>query len=213
MALQTKDGLLQPTFAMILGMHDANVLELALDSLRNTPLSYDELMSEITGDSASARELDDILRGKDAAREDHHRVSPVAKVVLHRGLAPPLPPSFISASVLGYAMRRGLLDPNFVRNPETHQKAKAKALALARDFEERRRAFVATFLFGCKRASGSTHAWKIGSAYIHAGLRKDIALWANILVCPTELRNVRSYAYASTSSVVGAWTVERLPAI
>lgn len=54
----------------------------------------------------------------------------------------------------------------------------------------RRRGFIRAFLFGCLRRSGSTNLWRIGSRYAQTGLRRDVALYLDVVVDAQELRNL-----------------------
>lgn len=55
----------------------------------------------------------------------------------------------------------------------------------------RRRHFVSVVLFGCRRSSGSTCLWKIGSVHAMGGIRKAVAEFCGVVVDAGEWRRVR----------------------
>lgn len=51
--------------------------------------------------------------------------------------------------------------------------------------------FLRTFLFGCRRSSGSAFLWLIGSKYALAGIRLAIAGYSGVICDPTEHRRLK----------------------
>ena len=56
------------------------------------------------------------------------------------------------------------------------------------------------FLFGCRRSSGSTHLWKIGSQHSMGCIRRDICDYAFDVMLPHERHNVRQIVKITLNS-------------
>lgn len=83
-----------------------------------------------------------------------------------------------SDAILGAAVRRGV--PLQFLEPHPRLRGLVAEAVLCRS------AFVSAFLFGCRKSSGSTCLWRIGSRYAMAGFRKDIAEYCGVVMDAAE---------------------------
>lgn len=68
----------------------------------------------------------------------------------------------------------------------------------------RRKVLVEVFLFGCRKSSGSTYLWRIGSQHLMAGLRKAVAEYLGATMHVEELRRMRGVCAAVLETEAGA---------
>lgn len=61
-----------------------------------------------------------------------------------------------------------------------------RLVAVVNGAVRRRRVFVGAFLFGCRRSSGSTRLWRIGSQHMMAGFRREVGEYCGVVVDTQE---------------------------
>lgn len=58
---------------------------------------------------------------------------------------------------------------------------------------QQRRVLMGVFLFGCRKPSGSTHLWRLGSQHLMAGMRKAVAEYLGMVWKTTEWGRVLAF--------------------
>lgn len=94
----------------------------------------------------------------------------------------PLPPT-ASNLVVETAVRMGV--------PLELVQDHPRLAAVLEEAMEQRGVFVEVFLFGCRKSSGSTCLWRIGSPHSLGGLRKAVGEFWGVVLDAEELRRVR----------------------